>query len=111
MNKSTFYALKRGVSGFGFFRVEGSLCVIGVHKFGVYQNWITENAQKRKIWYVVELESGISIGSSETKKGAIIAAKRNYDGIHPTLFAKKLTDAIKRYGRSPLYQEGLDLNA
>lgn len=84
--------------------------MIGGYKFGVYQSWITKNFEKRKIWYVVELESGISIGFAETKKGAIIDAKRNYDHVHPTLFGNKISEAVNRYGRSPMYQEGFDLN-
>ena len=110
-SKSTFYALKRSVNGTHFFPVEGDLIVIGGYKFGIYMSWITENFQPRKRWYVVELESGVSIGSAETKKGAQIAAKRNFDGIHPTLFSNKISDAIKRYGKSPMYQEGLNLDA
>lgn len=113
MSKSTFYALKMNKfkTGFGFYKEEGSLIVINNMKFGVYQTWITKDLQKRKMWYVVELESGISIGSAETKTGAIIAARRNIDNIHPTLLVNKITEAIKRYGRSPLYQEGMNLDA
>ena len=110
MSKSKFYTLKRSSSGYGFTAETGDLICISKFKFGVYKSFITQNERLQKIWYVVELESGMSLASAETKQKAIERARNKLSSISPVLFGNKITESIKRYGRSPLYQEGLNLD-
>ena len=109
-NKSTFYTLKRRLDGYFFQKEEGELIVIKSQKFGVYMSYITVDGMKRKRWFVVELECGQSFGSGDTKAAAIMNARNNLEHIHPVLFSNKISESIKRFGRSPLYQQGFDLS-
>ena len=109
-NKSTFYTLKRRLDGYFFQKEEGELIVIKSQKFGVYRSYITVEGMKRKRWFVVELECGQSFGSGDTKAAAIRNARNNLEHIHPVLFSNKISESIKRFGRSPLYQQGFDLS-
>lgn len=112
-SKSKFYALKRNAAtGFiGFMPVEGYLCVIGNMRCGVYQTYITLHGERRKIWYLIELESGLSFASGESRKKAVENAAQKFKALHYTLIVNRLQDSIEKYGKSPMYQEGFDLNA
>lgn len=109
-NRSTFYVLKRRLDSYFFQKEEGELIIIKNQKFGIYRSYITIDGMKRKRWFVVELECGQSFGSGDTKAQALMNARNNLEQIHPMLFANKITESIKRFGRSPLYQQGLDLS-
>lgn len=105
MAKKIFYSLSRCTDGIQYIRREGSDVPNNYELDLAVYSLIDVNSKDAgrggKVWHVVDVDCGLSIGSAPTRKAAIEKALDRLSKVDMEVYTSRANEAIETYGTPP----------